>query len=959
MDAEESEYRVKLGQTAQTLTERIAVLEARDKLMRLKRLRQTDLATAVAIVGTCPDMCPEFERYFREDTNQMSSFELDADGKPDEYRMVKEYRRSGADQEEPLAHELRPVPVLDVTMDYLCTNIMDAFDVNDSDSTCGDWYDFVWSRTRSIRKDITQQHLCDVQSVSLMERCARFHIHCSATLCQQDARDFDARINEENLSNCLQSLKDSYYDLSLRDIYCPNEPEFRCYEILLHLNDTAILRDIQNYRQSIRESNEIKFAVKVLIAFHSNNYIDFFKLLNQSSYLMACLLHRYFNPMRLKAIKIFRKSYTSNNTSVVEYPSDLLINCLGFDDLDDLNQFCLEVGLECCQQFVYLIRGQNKVSVMKAKRSVRLVESKRTVSVGQIVNGNVLPSNPYNSRPVHNSFDMNNKLKSDSFDAIDQQLKANNNGSNSSLYTIGNQSINMPPIEASIVRPIHMTHAFQSVPYLRQQKAPQPTGLSPKLIDELCLSITNDLLDSMTEQNVSEICSQQFKIYHNLVVDDVVTQLFCDLIHDVIYDMVNETASNVIQEALKTKESRRLEQLFNDSNQVFDELITNEIICVSSDVLNKCLEEVKDKQNELLSKTIFNDFVDDMVVNIAGNVLNNALHDRREVIEFIFKQRISRLERKYFNLWKTLYLKRKRINFLRETFPAAPKWSSTDLSNLRHDLNDDNQLIRHLKQSFSDTADDNENEIKTQLLSKFILNYLIDDYVREIARHLLDVKISGNEDIVDYISDKHINTLMSKYFNKWKSNCKKRMSNLAIKRSFPAAPNWSLTKSKSSSNMKSLKTSILDMDCDNYMKVSPKRKRISDGLSGHHMRANQSDSSNLKTLIDEEIMQSKLFTKKLKESLSDTSADDLNDTNASIIGVHDINTDDDDGVNDDEEEVNGEQMNSKKEETKVVDLCESATDKMNRLKRLLAEEKDYFSYHNFVDYLSKSSPDSH
>lgn len=60
---------------------------------------------------------------------------------------IKEYSRSSADQEEPLPHELRPLPVLSMTMDYLVTQIMDQGHEN-----YRDWYDFVWNRTRGIRK---------------------------------------------------------------------------------------------------------------------------------------------------------------------------------------------------------------------------------------------------------------------------------------------------------------------------------------------------------------------------------------------------------------------------------------------------------------------------------------------------------------------------------------------------------------------------------------------------------------------------------------------------------------------------------------------------------------------------------------------------------------------------------------------------------------------------------------
>ena len=72
----------------------------------------------------------------------------------DHRRAVKEYSRSSADQEEPLPHHLRPGPVLSFTMNYLVTAIMDV-----QYSVRCDWFDFLWNRTRAIRKDITQQVL--------------------------------------------------------------------------------------------------------------------------------------------------------------------------------------------------------------------------------------------------------------------------------------------------------------------------------------------------------------------------------------------------------------------------------------------------------------------------------------------------------------------------------------------------------------------------------------------------------------------------------------------------------------------------------------------------------------------------------------------------------------------------------------------------------------------------------
>ena len=80
--------------------------------------------------------------------------------------------------------------------------------------------------------------------MSLIEKCTRFHVHCAHHLCEERLSAFDAKINNENMTKCLQSLKEMYQDLAMRHIYCPMEAEFRQYNVLLKLNDGDILRSV-------------------------------------------------------------------------------------------------------------------------------------------------------------------------------------------------------------------------------------------------------------------------------------------------------------------------------------------------------------------------------------------------------------------------------------------------------------------------------------------------------------------------------------------------------------------------------------------------------------------------------------------------------------------------------------------------------------------------------------------
>jgi hypothetical protein len=332
------------------------------------------------------DMCPEKERYSRETLSLMNKYEFNNE-QVDHRLMVKEYSRSSADQDLPLPNELRPINVLIETMLYLIDEIIPqiVFDNNNNNDnfSVGDWYDFVWNRTRSIRKDIIQQRLLlndnntinnntnnsisnndylvknGLGGVIIIEQCARFHIMCAHRLCEQSSNVFDFKINEENLKNCFQSLR-QYYEInnttlneqqqqqstSSSSIPSPNEAEFRSYIILLNLNESNILCEIQRWPDYIRNSKHVKFSLKVYFAYNSKNYVRFFRLIksNECEYLQACILHRYFYKVRSDAFKSIFTAFKDQKFR--KYPFNSLKDLLGCNDLNELKRYCYLFHLE-------------------------------------------------------------------------------------------------------------------------------------------------------------------------------------------------------------------------------------------------------------------------------------------------------------------------------------------------------------------------------------------------------------------------------------------------------------------------------------------------------------------------------------------------------------------------------------------------------------------------------------
>jgi hypothetical protein len=65
---------------ARTATEKATILDARDRLVRIKKESRSksasDIKSVATLKGTCPDMCPEKERYLRVEKRRLASYEM-------------------------------------------------------------------------------------------------------------------------------------------------------------------------------------------------------------------------------------------------------------------------------------------------------------------------------------------------------------------------------------------------------------------------------------------------------------------------------------------------------------------------------------------------------------------------------------------------------------------------------------------------------------------------------------------------------------------------------------------------------------------------------------------------------------------------------------------------------------------------------------------------------------------
>ncbi|KFP45216.1 Germinal-center associated nuclear protein, partial [Chlamydotis macqueenii] len=681
-----------VGLVAETSEERYRLLDQRDKIMRQARIKRTDLGKAKTVVGTCPDMCPEKERYMRETRNQLSVFELLlGSDKVDHAAAIKEYSRSSADQEEPLPHELRPSEVLSMTMDYLVTNIMDQGEGN-----YREWYDFVWNRTRGIRKDITQQHLCDPLTVSLIEKCTRFHIHCAHHLCEEPMSSFDAKINNENMTKCLQSLKEMYQDLANKGIYCKSEAEFRGYNVLLNLNKGDILREVQQFHPEVRNSAEVRFAVQAFAALNSNNFVRFFKLMQAASYLNACLLHCYFNQIRKDALKSLNIAYTVSTQRCTVFPLDHLVRMLLFKDCEEATDFISYYGLSVSEGgYVELNRSAFlEPDVLPKPRKSMFVSQKLTVSVGEVVNGGPLPSVPHHV-PV-SSFNGQNKYTggSTSVDQASSSQKSNVEATVSLIFLfpapsqegrVESKGVDLDAAAVRVQPPAHLLPSLlprQLVPMLPPVQAiSQPAGQPEPLPSKPQPPYTDTDITEVVERLVQDVIKGDCRevgragaayvtaaiCVSETTMEELVTEVVEEILRQVAESVASAERERVREERRRVEEERQKqerEQLIKQLSQLVGMELMEEVIKESvreaSDSELKCALE-RDRQARIARCS----------EEVCGQVMDLFLED--EIFQ-IAKETLQELQCfcKYLQRWREAVAARTKLKRQMRAFPAAP-----------------------------------------------------------------------------------------------------------------------------------------------------------------------------------------------------------------------------------------------------------------------------------------------
>lgn len=655
--ADESNLAAVLECVAQNNNDRYAILKARDKLLRRERHRTSDLQQATYLAATCPDMCPELERYMRDVQCDLSTTFETTGGVLNHRLATKKFSRSSADKELPLPHELRPGPVLLRTMDFLVCNVISRVDETGMEADV--WYNYLWNRTRAVRNDLMQQQLVDSDAVAIMERCTRFHIYAAERLCEEPADLYDAKMNTEHLTKSLQTLKELYHDLAEQGCHFPSEAEFRAYEMLLSLNDgEAIVNKYAQFRDEVQKSPAVQFALKVILAVTFNNYVKFFRLVRESAtFLQGCLLHRYFRQVRSRALETMVRSYMPRKGPQT-IPLPTITHILGFENEQEAVEYLRCHGISAEDGAVSLDRHsfiRTPEEMPPSVRPVALVEVNRTVSVEEVIQGGPVPPNPLHTHIPHDSFDQQGRLKPEARDALDQ--------SQARVRVPAALDLGLAPV----VQQPEALQNYELVSHMKDIYSTVEGAVLPAMVREVSQQVVETARRDMAAQVVAaELLAESVRQEADRVGREGYHEVQCE-----------ERERRRRQQ----EEEERRRKALQEARRVAADLLFAEY---SGQFVESCVREVcREAQQEVAEEVALQELsrelpllcCEEVVVEEAAALCQEAVEElvaqQRQRVEAFTRRLALRRMAQHFRVWRMQTQKAQRRKESQMTFPAA------------------------------------------------------------------------------------------------------------------------------------------------------------------------------------------------------------------------------------------------------------------------------------------------
>ncbi|XP_036338255.1 germinal-center associated nuclear protein-like [Rhagoletis pomonella] len=288
-----------------------------------------------SITGTCDFLCPEVEAKLRIKERLLHFYEWKNGEKNVPGMLVKSFVRSAAGVRAPRAKDLRTERCLQKTVEYLLKDI-----ILDKRRPYNFAYDFIFDRLRAVRQEVVMQQYNERQTLKLLEPMVMFLAYSRYRLCEDQIDNFDTKICNQHLQECLKRALCCYDDINVNSMKLNELRKRNLVEaiyLLFNLGTIDALNRALSIPQEVRKSETFDLAYKIAISYHQGNFYRVLSGIQKLPHILSAIAALKLQILRRKVYLVFAHAYTSRQLVV---PAIFLSKLVIHEHIDDLLADC-------------------------------------------------------------------------------------------------------------------------------------------------------------------------------------------------------------------------------------------------------------------------------------------------------------------------------------------------------------------------------------------------------------------------------------------------------------------------------------------------------------------------------------------------------------------------------------------------------------------------------------------
>ncbi|XP_011207456.2 germinal-center associated nuclear protein [Bactrocera dorsalis] len=318
------------------------------------------------IKGTCELFCPDAEAKLRIKERLLHYYELKNGEKNVPGQLVKAFARSAAGVKAPRAKDLRTEICLQRTVEYLLKDI-----ILDKRRSYNFIYDFIFDRLRAVRQEVVMQQYNERQTLKLLEPMIIFLGYSRYRLCEEQIDNFDAKICNQHLQECLKRVLCCYDDIDVNSLNLSelNRRSFvEAIYLLFNLGTTEALNRALSLPTEVSKNETFDLAYRIAINYYQGNFYRALVGIQKLPHILSAIAALKLQTLRRKVYMVFAHAYTSKQLFV---PATFLCKLFLYEDVRNL--------LEDCKYYhIKLSEDKSSLQFQKSEFNINAVTLKET-----------------------------------------------------------------------------------------------------------------------------------------------------------------------------------------------------------------------------------------------------------------------------------------------------------------------------------------------------------------------------------------------------------------------------------------------------------------------------------------------------------------------------------------------------------------------------------------------------